>query len=165
MLATPHILVGAAVASKVRQPWLAMSLAIGSHFVLDFIPHLDSHGLFGVAAGTPARPEVVMALLDALSGAALVVWLVARRPNRRLLVTAAFLAVAVDLVDNVPPWNAWLRSFPVALRFSIFHHSIQHSVASSEWVLGFGTQIAVIVSTVWVLLSVRRSKGSERRCA
>ncbi|QQG43313.1 MAG: hypothetical protein HYW45_03900 [Candidatus Daviesbacteria bacterium] len=39
MLTTPHSLVGATIAVLVPNPALSIPLAIGSHFILDSIPH------------------------------------------------------------------------------------------------------------------------------
>ncbi len=39
MLTTPHSLVGATIAVVVPSPVLSIPLALGSHFVLDMIPH------------------------------------------------------------------------------------------------------------------------------
>lgn len=39
MLITPHALTGAAITVLVPNPLVSVPLAIGSHFVLDMIPH------------------------------------------------------------------------------------------------------------------------------
>lgn len=46
MMATSHAVTGAAIALAVREPGLALPLALASHFVLDAIPHigLDEYG-------------------------------------------------------------------------------------------------------------------------
>ncbi|MBL7150071.1 MAG: hypothetical protein ISS84_00345 [Candidatus Pacebacteria bacterium] len=41
MIATPHLLIGAAIVSKIKFLPLAFSLAFLSHYFLDFIPHVD----------------------------------------------------------------------------------------------------------------------------
>jgi len=38
MVATPHLVAGAAIGKLFRRPWLAYPLAFGSHFLLDFVP-------------------------------------------------------------------------------------------------------------------------------
>jgi hypothetical protein len=43
VLETPHVVVGAAIAYKVGNPALALPLALGSHFVLEKIPHWNPH--------------------------------------------------------------------------------------------------------------------------
>ncbi len=41
MLATPHALVGAIIASKVHNPALGIPIAFFSHFLFDLVPHWD----------------------------------------------------------------------------------------------------------------------------
>lgn len=43
MLETPHVVVGAAIAAKVANPFLAIPLSFASHFVLDTVPHWNPH--------------------------------------------------------------------------------------------------------------------------
>ncbi|MBI4079257.1 MAG: hypothetical protein HY429_03085 [Candidatus Levybacteria bacterium] len=41
MTATAHALIGTVIAAKVQNPYLAVPLALASHFVADLIPHWD----------------------------------------------------------------------------------------------------------------------------
>jgi len=43
MLETPHVIVGAAIASKIPNPLISLPLAFGSHFILDKVPHWNPH--------------------------------------------------------------------------------------------------------------------------
>jgi hypothetical protein len=43
VLETPHVIVGATIASKIANPILAIPLAFASHFVLDKTPHWNPH--------------------------------------------------------------------------------------------------------------------------
>ncbi len=42
MTATSHALVGTVIAAKIGDPLLAIPLALGSHIILDMIPHWDA---------------------------------------------------------------------------------------------------------------------------
>jgi len=42
MTATAHALIGAAIAAKVENPFVAYPIALGSHFLMDLIPHWDT---------------------------------------------------------------------------------------------------------------------------
>jgi hypothetical protein len=150
--------VGAAVGKTLKRPALALPVAFGSHFLLDAVPHLDSHGLFGVAGGSVTRPEAAMAILDFLLGVALVIWLAAGHRDRRTVLLAALAAILIDLVDNVPPWSGWFRACTVGSWLSAFHHGFQHNVTPDHWLLGFGTQAAVVAAALLVLLRARRGK-------
>src|SRR3954451_15359325 len=101
MLATPHLVTGAAIGRGLKRPSLAWPAAFASHFLLDHVPHLDAHALFGVAYGGPTRPEVTMAAADALLGIWLTVWAVGRQPGRRVMLWGAFFAMLIDLLQNV----------------------------------------------------------------
>ena len=158
MLAVPHMLVGAAVGKTLKRPALALPVAFGSHFLLDALPHLDTHGLFGVAGGSVTRPEAAMAIPDFLFGAALVIWLAARLPNRRTILLSALAAILIDLVDNVPPWSGWFRACRIGSWVSAFHHGFQHNVTPDHWLLGLGTQAAAITAALLVFLRSRRGK-------
>lgn len=43
MLETPHVVVGAAIATKIPNPLIAIPLALGSHFILEKVPHWNPH--------------------------------------------------------------------------------------------------------------------------
>lgn len=43
MLELPHVVVGAAIATKVTNPFLAIPLAFASHFILERVPHWNPH--------------------------------------------------------------------------------------------------------------------------
>ncbi len=157
MLATPHILAGAAVGKAVRNPWIALPVALLSHFALDAMPHLDAHGLFG-RPGAMAPAEAVAAGIDLLAGVALVVWMAGSDPRRRLIFAAAFAGIVVDVIFNSPLWSESLGTWHYTAWLSTFHRDAQHNVVRSQWPLGFSTQALTIAASLWVL---RAWKGSE----
>ena len=163
MIATPHILAGAAIARTAGKPWLAWPAAFASHFLLDYIPHLDSHALYGVPQGGPTGPEAAVAVADFVLGAALVTWLVWRRADRRLVLVGALLGIAIDLVDNVPALGPWLRVWPGTAWLGAWHHGIQHNVTPAQWPLGVGTQVAVVAIALVVIkrLEPRDTRPSQ----
>ena len=150
MLATPHMLAGAAIGKLLRRPNLAWPVAFASHFVLDIVPHLDSHRLFGHPTGGLTRAEVAMAAVDTLVGIALVCWVAWGQSDRRLLLFAAFFGLLPDFLDNIPWFGMWYRTWPVTAWFFHFHHAVQHNVRPSQWPLGFGTQAVVSALALWV---------------
>jgi hypothetical protein len=141
---------GAAIGKSVRPFWLAAVAAFASHFLLDFIPHSDTHSLFGGPGGV-TRAEVIGTLVDVVLGVALVLWATARQPWRRAAIWAAFAAVVIDLVDNVPPWGPHFQTWAGTAWLSAFHHGIQHNLPRAEWPLGIGIQIVFLAAALWVI--------------
>jgi len=43
MLETPHVMIGAVIATKIPNPLIAIPLAFASHFVLEMVPHWNPH--------------------------------------------------------------------------------------------------------------------------
>lgn len=94
MTATNHALTGAVIGLAVGQPWLAIPLAFGSHFVLDALPHFGSqrfkpsHRLFiyflAVDVGLCASIVLVLANLQPVN------WLLAS--------VCALVAISADLM-------------------------------------------------------------------
>ncbi|MGD9495219.1 MAG: hypothetical protein AB7Y46_02800 [Armatimonadota bacterium] len=160
MMATPHLLTGAAVARVLRRPVLALPAAFASHFVLDMMPHLDSNDLFGMPGHGPTQLEASVAVADFIFGSAVVVALCARRRWGRIALLGAFFGMLIDLVDNMPPWGEWFSAWPGTAWLSQVHHGIQPELDPSQLVLGFGTQLAVIAIGVAVL---RRRERLPRR--
>jgi hypothetical protein len=153
------MMAGAAIGKVVRRPWLAIGLAFASHFVLDIIPHLDSHSMFGTPSGGPTPAEVASATVDTFIGIALVLLLARRQRARSRILWAAFAAIVIDLVDDVPPWGPWFQAWPGTAWLSRFHHGIQHNVPLAQWPLGFGTQLLVLALAVWILLPRQRPQA------
>lgn len=159
MLATSHIIAGAAVGKAVRRPWVALPIAFLSHFALDAVPHLDTYGIFKGPNGLTTA-AIAAAGVDSLVAVALVVWAVGRQHGFGLMYGAAFAAILTDVVFNNPLWGEWFGQWPATAWLSLFHHDAQHNVAPSQWPLGFGTQAVVMAASLWVL---RSWKGSEAR--
>ncbi len=159
MIATPHMVAGAAIGRALRRPWLAYPAAFASHFLLDIVPHIDWHGLFGIDHAGPTRLEALAGIGDFLVGA-LVVGLVSRRqPMRRVMLGGALFGVLMDLVEYVPPVGPWFRHWAGGAWLSRFHHGIQHNLPPTQWPLGAGTQVAALALALAVCLGGRNSRS------
>jgi hypothetical protein len=152
------MLAGAAIGRIARRPWLAYPAAFASHFLLDYAPHLDTHGLLGVRHGGPTRLEASVAVADFLIGALLAITLSRRQPDRRLMLGGALFGVLMDLVEYVPPVGPWLRTWPGTAWLAHFHHSVQHNLTPAHWPLGFGTQAIVLAISIAICLPRRRKR-------
>ncbi|MFO7948501.1 MAG: hypothetical protein R6V19_16985 [Armatimonadota bacterium] len=164
MMATPHMLTGAVIGSTMpRRPWLALPLAFASHFVLDVVPHVDSHTYFGVAEGGPTVPEAAIGIADFVLGWVVVVVLMRAHPWRATIWWAAFFGIAIDVVYLIPPLGTWLRMWGPTAWLDSFHHGIQPRLTPDQWLLGFGTQVVVIVAAVWVLVRQRAHQTAQEK--
>jgi hypothetical protein len=79
MIAAAHIITGGVIGSAVANPWLAVPLAIASHYMLDFVPHKEYPVRYRRIADPVARRrqfwrDVPKALTDIGTGL-LTVWL------------------------------------------------------------------------------------------
>lgn len=159
MMATPHLFASAAIGRGLRRrPWLAISTAVGFHFVLDATPHLDSNDLFGAPGGWTV-PEVSIAVADFVLGCVLLHLMTRSHPWRKVALWAAFAGIAIDLVGTIPPAGPWFATWPGTAWLHHFHHAIQPYVPPEQLLLGFGTQAAVIAISTWVLCRVGDRDG------
>ena len=144
MTATAHALIGAAIAAKIVNPFLAIPLAIISHFALDLIPHWDE--------GLNHRKKTIMryrveAAIDVLLGFALAFILFGSKVNPTYLF---IMIIASELPD-------WIESPYVFLgnKFPPFYwaYQLSHKVQTRmqlPW--GLVTQIVVVVPLVFLAL-------------
>ena len=160
MMAIPHMVAGAAIGRALRRPWLAYPVAFASHFLLDIVPHIDSHTLFGADRGGPTRLEAAAGVTDFLIGALIVGLVCRRQPSRRVMIGSALFAILMDLAEYVPPFGPWFRDWAGAAWLTGFHHRIQHNLTPALWPVGAATQAAVVGFGLAVCLAAR--KGTRR---
>lgn len=158
MLGTPHMLLGAAIGKLTRTPCLAAPIAFASHFLLDRMPHMDSHSLLGIQGPDPTAAEVAMVAADVALGIGLTLKAAAEQKESTAILTGATAGVIIDLFDTVPPIDTWFRSAPLTSDISHFHKRIQSDVPQDQWPLGLGTQMAVAAISLLVIWWGRQSK-------
>jgi hypothetical protein len=158
MIIAPHALTGAAIATRVRRPWLAILAAFGSHFLLDYVPHIESTTLFQIGGG-PAWAVLTVEAVDFLVTVGLLAWAVPGRPEWRIMLLAAFAGILIDLVESVPGGEAWFSTWGGTSWLYSFHRGFHHNVPHEQWPLGVATQAAVIVIA---LLVISRTKAGKK---
>lgn len=125
MTATAHAIVGVAIATKFPNPWVALPLALISHFVCDKVPHWDVM----TDKGKP-MPQLVRELaadyLISYLFVALFILFFKPQVNPILLYASALIAQAPDWLEG--PYKLLNKDF----LFSKFAYKIQ-SVSHDLW--------------------------------
>lgn len=140
MLELPHTLVGVAVASAVRQPVLALPMALGSHFLLDYIPHWDPD------IDHPRRGLIVLLAVDsvtALVSGSLIAW----HFHSPVMFFSAFFAVLPDLLSMPHFFFGTPDLAKNVLRWQNKYHR------NTAVFPGLLTQLAVIVCSLLVIFA------------
>lgn len=153
MLETPHVVVAAAIATKIANPALAIPLAFGSHFILEKIPHWNPHlntemKKFGKISETSKKiiaADVVLSLISGFYIASL-----AYPDNLRVLTIlfACFVAVTPDLIEA--PYYFWGMKWKFIIKKWIpFKKTLQSDISV---VPGLLTQAIIIAAGfLWIL--------------
>jgi len=154
VLETPHVIVAAAIAVNVANPALAIPLALGSHFVLEKIPHWNPHlntELKKYGKITSQSTNIVIAdsaLALSLGGLTAYIML----PDVGLALTvllACFVAVMPDLIE-APYYFLRKNSDFIVKKWIPFKKSVQIDASK-----GFGllTQLLVVLASIWWILT------------
>ena len=153
MLETPHVAVGAAIAMKVGNPYLALPLALASHFILDRIPHWNPHFYTEMKKyGKPSKKSTTLAVVDSIAALGLGLAVAGSAlPNVSqaiIVVICCFLAVLPDQIKS--PFFFFKKTRKgLFKKYVLFERSLQ--VDTTFWP-GILTQIAVtIASILWIV--------------
>lgn len=128
MLETPHVAVGAAIASKIPNPLIAIPLAFASHFILDKVPHWNPHIVtetkkFGQPTEKSTNIIIVDCVLALMLGTAIAYKAL---PNTKMAISimlCSFFSILPDLVEF--PYFYFKRRDKFYTVWSSFQKSIQ----------------------------------------
>lgn len=149
MTATAHALVSAAIARAIPNPYLAIPLAITSHFIMDTVPHWD------IGADWRTRSKTMtgaLAIFETVLGITLTYFLFRGKVETPLLLSTIFAGELPDWLEA--PWyiffanknksgvskkaGFWERvSYRIYRRENIFH-------SKADLPFGLMTQIATV---------------------
>lgn len=149
MTATAHALVSAAIARAVPNPYLAIPLAISSHFIMDTVPHWD------IGADWRSRPKIMtgaLAIAETVLGITLTYFLFRGKVETPFLLSTMIAGELPDWLEA--PWyiffanknksrvskkaGFWERvSYRIYRRENIFH-------SKADLPFGLLTQIVVV---------------------
>jgi hypothetical protein len=148
MLETPHVFIGAAIATAIPNPFIAVPLAFASHFVLEMVPHWNPHlNSETKKFGQPTRRSTFITTVDAtialVSGSFIAYQAF---PDMSLVVTilaCCFAAVLPDVMEG-PYFFLHMKNAFIEKWIS-FQKSLQNDTGP---VLGMLTQAVAIVAAV-----------------
>lgn len=149
MTATAHALVSAAIARAVPNPYMAIPLAITSHFIMDAVPHWD------IGADWRSRSKTmtgVLAIAETILGITLAYFLFRGKVETPLLLSTIIAGELPDWLEA--PWYIFFAhknksgvskkaGFWERLTYRIYHReNMVHAKADLPY--GLITQIATV---------------------
>lgn len=153
MLETPHVVIGAAIATKVGNPLLAIPLAFLSHFVLEKVPHWNPHlNTEKRKFGRPTSVSTMIIVGDVLLSLGLGGFIASRAlPDSYMALTilaSCFASVLPDVIE-APYFFLNMKTKFITDTWIPFQKSLQNDAAP---LLGLTTQvITVILGLFWAL--------------
>ncbi|MCX6811110.1 MAG: hypothetical protein NT039_00230 [Candidatus Berkelbacteria bacterium] len=153
MLAINHTLVGAAIGSQIDNIPVVVGLAIASHFVLDFLPHVDA-GTEIKKGGLRPIVKYFLAMIDIFAALIIITLILFARPhlNREAVIIGALTALLIDIIFCVPIWEPWVeKTWPFSMIYK-FHNDIHRPLSKYQYNIGIPLQLAIIAVSIWLLL-------------
>ena len=153
MIAINHTLAGAAIGSLTDNIPLVIGLSIASHFVLDFIPHIDQGADRNGRERFRPLIKYGLAAFDIFVSLIIIILLIYFKSslNGWSVFIGAFAALLVDLVFNVPFWEDKVSSIWPLNKIYQFHNRVHEPLKKYEW-WGVPIQIALVIICLWIIL-------------
>jgi hypothetical protein len=148
MLETPHVAIGAVIASKIPNPFIAIPLAFASHFVLEKVPHWNPHIVSETKKyGAPTKKSLIIIAADvalALITGSLIAWqAMPDAKHAAVIMAASFASVLPDLIE-APYFFLKMRN-KFLLSWLHFQKSLQ---SDTTFFWGMLTQALTIVAAI-----------------
>lgn len=167
MTITPHILVGAAVASALTSNvYLAFLLGFLTHFVLDAIPHIDP-GTYNEIDLPFTKKDIKLESVHGINkpwpvwiytyafAELIIIWTIVillfrSQPNFWVIVAGGIGGIFVDVIDN--PLVRFHLKWPVFRQIDWLHHKLHYDLPVNKWYWGVLIQLIIIGGSLWFLL-------------
>lgn len=152
LLETPHVIVAAAIAYKIGNPALSLPLALGSHFILEKVPHWNPHlntELKKYGKLTPLTMKIIFAdIAFALVAGFYIASLALPDTNRALFILfACFLGALPDVAEA--PYFLWHKKNLFLEKLVSFQKSVQNDTSI---IPGIATQVITVFAAFWWIL-------------
>lgn len=153
MLETPHVIVGAAIATHVVNPALAIPLAFASHFILEKVPHWNPHlNSETEKYGRPSKQSTYIVIADVITSLALGGYVASRVipdwGHTATILATCFAAVLPDILEG-PYFFLNMRS-QIVKRWINFQKSIQVDIPI---IPGLIIQVITVLLAFWWIFS------------
>jgi hypothetical protein len=150
VLETPHVIVGAAIATKVVNPVLAIPLAFGSHFILEKVPHWDPPlsseiRKFNKLSNKTKKIIVIDSGIAFISGSIIALSFYPDITRVIIIYLACFAAAIPDLVE-APYYLIRKNNKYIEKKWIPFKKTLQ---AETSLVPGLLTQLITIAAALW----------------
>lgn len=149
MLETPHVVVGAAIATKVVNPALAIPLAFGSHFLVEKIPHWNPHlntekRKYGKITKKTTKIVIIDVILSLALGGFIAYQALPDMGHAVTILAASFFAALPDIIEG--PYFFFDVKSEFIKKWIVFQKSIQ---IDAEIIPGLLTQVIVVAAALW----------------
>lgn len=149
MLETPHVAVGAAIATKIPNPFISIPLALASHFLLDITPHWNPHINREIKKlGKPTKQSVTIIKVDSFLalalGTAIALHSLPNSMEAANILLCSFASVLPDVVEA--PYYFLHKKHTIIEKWIAWQKSIQNDVSPQ---LGLTIQSIVVILSVW----------------
>lgn len=147
MTATAHAIIGALIAARIPEPYIAIPLAIASHIAADIIPHWDT----ATNVKTKGKSRVIVeTIYDIALGFFLSFLLIAYFfPATSLMYVILMILVSQSLDWLTAPYYFWNIKFP-AFRFAYYFQKKFDNSLDAPW----GIVIQIIILLLLIVLAV-----------
>lgn len=151
MLETPHVFIGAVIASKIPNPFIAIPLAFASHFIMEMIPHWNPHlNSETEKFGKPTRRSTAITAIDStlalVSGSFMAYQALPNVGQAILILACSFAAVLPDVMEG-PYFFLRMRTTWIK-KWIAFQKSLQNDT-TAFW--GLLTQLITIAAVIFWL--------------
>jgi len=149
MLETPHVMVGAAIATTIPNPIISLPLAFLSHLVLEKVPHWNPHlntekKTFGKITKKSTYIVVADSTLALFSGLGIALLKSQNFGQFVVIILACFFSILPDLIE-APYFFLNLKSKFIE-KWIKFQKSLQVDASPPP---GLATQLITIITSLW----------------
>ena len=159
MIIAAHVAAGAAIGTIPEiNPALAFLAGFLSHYVLDFVPHLELSTFLPKEHSDVLTCKInfkVILIIGVDLLIAALVWLIFFwhfSAQRSAIFLGSLGALTPDILDNSPFWSKYTRKMPVLRNFYAAHIFFHQSLNAKNWYWGLILYIIMAGGFLWYLL-------------